>query len=224
MTIVKYVKGPFPMIRQAAAEIASPKSEKTEKTRDQLLEAGIALFSQQGYEGTSTRQIETQAGVQRNLMTYHFGSKEEFWKACTERVYERMRGFLGPAFTQSKDIEPGERVRFLIRRYVRASAAVPEFARIMFDEGRGNSWRLKWLVDQYTREFYETVADLFDDGRKRHMIPDIPLTNFYYLLVGSASIFSMATECDLLTGEDALSEAMIDAQADTIAKLLTIAD
>ncbi len=197
---------------------------KTEQTREKLLEAGIYLFSQQGYDGTSTRQIEARAEVQRNLMTYHFGSKEEFWKACVAQLYGRMRSILGPAIVQSKDIEPGERVRFLIRRYVRASAEVPEIARIMFDEGRCNGWRLKWLVENYSGAFFETVSTLFADGRKRHVVPDIPLTHFYYLLVGSASMFSMTAECELLTGQNATDEAMVDAHAETMARLLTITD
>jgi AcrR family transcriptional regulator len=54
---------------------------KAEKTREDLLIAGIQLFSEQGYEATSTRQVEALAGAQRNLMSYHFGSKERFWKA-----------------------------------------------------------------------------------------------------------------------------------------------
>ncbi len=196
---------------------------RTEKTREMLLEAGVSLFSERGYEATSTRQIETRAGVQRNLMTYHFGSKEEFWKACMVRLNERMRKRLAPAIAQSKDIEPGERIRFLIRRYIRASAAVPEIARIMFDEGRSNGWRLEWLVDNYIREFYDTIGQLFEDGRSSKAIPDIPLINFYYLLAAGGAIFSMSAECKLLTGKDAFSEAMVDAQANAIAKLLTIA-
>ncbi len=195
---------------------------KSEKTRDLLLDAGIALFSEQGYAATSTRQVETHAGVRRNLMTYHFGNKEEFWKQAMLRLADRMRSTLAPAIAQSRDIEPDERIRFLIRRYVRASSTFPEMARIMFDEGRCNSWRLQWLVDNCSRGFFNAVRQLFQDGRDFKVIPDIPLTNFYYLLVGSATIFSMSNECELLTGENALDDSMIDIQADTIAKLLTV--
>ncbi len=209
------------MNAQPSAEVASEPTTKTDQTREKLLEAGIYLFSQQGYDATSTRQIETRAQVQRNLMTYHFGSKEEFWKACVGRLFHQMEAQLGPVLSQSKDIEPGERIRFLIRRYVRAAAAVPEITRIMFDEGRCNGWRLEWLVNSYSRDFFHTVENLFDDGQKHHAIPDIPLTNFYYLLVGSTSLFSMTAECQLITGQNTLSDDMVDAHADIMAQLLT---
>ncbi|MEM6683433.1 MAG: TetR/AcrR family transcriptional regulator [Pseudomonadota bacterium] len=194
---------------------------KAEKTRDALLGAGIQLFSEQGYDATSTRQVEALAGVQRNLMTYHFGGKEEFWKACMTELNGQMAALLAPAFDQSKDIEPGERVRFLIRRYVRASAALPQIARIMFDEGRSEGWRLEWLVENYIRPFYAAMTQAFEDGLQGHSLPNIPPANFYYFVTGSGAMFSMAAEFTLLTGRDAFDEAMVDAQAESMANLLT---
>ena len=91
---------------------------KAEQTRQKLLSAGIDLFSLHGYGVTSTRQVETAAGVKRNLMTYHFGTKEEFWKACMVKLFDAFNQELTPAFTDSQDIEPVERLRFLIRRFV----------------------------------------------------------------------------------------------------------
>ncbi|MEM7017329.1 MAG: TetR/AcrR family transcriptional regulator [Pseudomonadota bacterium] len=194
---------------------------KSVQTRDKLIDAGIFLFTRQGYEAVSTRQIETHAAVQRNLVTYHFSNKEEFWKACVAKVFRQIATTMQPAITQSKDIEPAERIRFLIRQFVRASAANPAVARIMFDEGRCNDWRLEWLVENYGRGFYQTVARLFNDGQQHDVLPDISLPQFYYALVSSAAIFAMAPECHLLSGQDPNTETMINAQADTIAMLLT---
>lgn len=205
----------------AVENLESDVRGKTEITRDELLKAGIRLFSQQGYEATSTRQIETEAGVQRNLMTYHFRSKEEFWKACMSKLNTRMSAILEPAVDQSRDIEPRERIRFLIRRYVRACAEVPEMSRIILDEGRSDTWRLRWFVDHYSRNFYSIVRRLFRNAKDEGMAPDIPFPNFYYILVAGGSIFSVSAECELLTGQNPLSEEMVDIHADVIANLLT---
>ncbi len=214
------------MSAQATSTALSGESEfggRAGQTRRKLVDAGTFLFSQHGYEATSTRQIETYAGVQRNLMSYHFGSKEEFWKACVSRLFEHMVSALRPATVQSRDIEPVERIRFLIRQFIRASAATPEINRIMFDEGRCNDWRLEWIVEHYVRDFFGSVTELFEEGRRHHVIPDLSPIQFYYLLVGSASIFSMAPECRLLSGRDPNEDAMVNAQADAIAALLTSA-
>ncbi|MEM9104716.1 MAG: TetR family transcriptional regulator [Pseudomonadota bacterium] len=208
------------MTAQLAEKLAKPTGSAALRTREALINAGIQLFSLQGYEATSTRQIETTAGVQRSLMTYHFNSKEEFWKACMRVLNQKMADILAPAISQASDIELGERIRFLTRRFIRASAMVPEVCRIMFDEGRNPSWRLEWLVDEYARGFYAAVSALFDEGREAGLVADIPNINFYYLLVGSAAVFSMSAECERLTGRSSLEPDIVDAHADAIARLI----
>ncbi len=197
-----------------------PATSKADLTRRKLLDAGIELFSSNGYDATSTRNVETHAAVQRNLINYHFGNKEEFWKACIAELFQRMRTTFGPALKQSRDIEAGEGIRFLIRQFVRASAAHPEVMRIMFDEGRRDDWRLAWIVERYNRAFHSAVSDLFDEGRSLGVIPELTATQFYYVLVGSGAIFAMAPECRLLSGEDPYEATMVDAQAEAIARLL----
>ena len=91
----------------------------------------------------------------------------------------------------------------------------------MFDEGRTDSWRLDWIIDHYVADFYRLVADLHAQGAAAGMMPGISVVQFYYALVGSAAVFSMAPECRRLTGEEPFSEAFIDAQADAVARLLT---
>ena len=202
----------------SAANIAV--STKSELTRSKLVDAGIELFSRFGYEATSTRQVQEHAGVQRNLITYHFGSKELFWKACMEDLFGRLNEVITPAIEQSMDIEPEERIRFLIRRFVRVSAAHPESTRIMFDEGRSNDWRLEWLVEQFARPFFETLSQLYaSSGLNRRSSPS--MIQFYYLLVSSASVYAMAPEYHKLSGEDPFDEERIDQHANMIADLLT---
>ncbi|MEM7568330.1 MAG: TetR/AcrR family transcriptional regulator [Pseudomonadota bacterium] len=209
------------MTSQPAFAVGDDGKGKAERTQDALIEAGIALFSEQGYDATSTRQIEARAGVQRNLMTYHFGGKEEFWKACMVVLHGRMQAVMAPAIDQSQDIDPRERIRFVVRRYVRASAQTPEIARIMFDEGRVQGWRLEWLVEHYVRDFYALIGGLFRQARKSKAVPNIPIETFYYFLTSSGAVFSMSAEFKLLTGKDAFSEAMIDAQAAALVDVLT---
>ena len=94
----------------------------------------------------------------------------------------------------------------------------------MYDEGRCDDWRLTFLVDNFVRDFFDTVVALFTTGSRDGAIPDISLMQFYYVLVGSACVFAMAPECRMLTGEDPFTDEVIDAQANAIAMLLTTAD
>lgn len=59
-------------------------------TRTRILDAAEALFTEHGFEGTSVRQITSQAGVNLAAANYHFGSKE----ALLEAVFKRRLGWL----------------------------------------------------------------------------------------------------------------------------------
>ena len=63
--------------------------ERALLTRDQLLDAAIRTFASAGYDASTTRQIEAAAGVKRGVIAYHFGTKENLWKAAATWMSER---------------------------------------------------------------------------------------------------------------------------------------
>ncbi|MFZ1767899.1 MAG: TetR/AcrR family transcriptional regulator [Caldilinea sp.] len=54
---------------------------KGEATQARILDAAYSLFMEQGYHGTSMRQIVERAGVTTGGVYNHFASKEEIWVA-----------------------------------------------------------------------------------------------------------------------------------------------
>lgn len=60
--------------------------------KKQLLEIAMKLFSDKGFDGTSTREIAEAAGVNEALIFRHFRSKEDlFWAVLSDRVERRGR-------------------------------------------------------------------------------------------------------------------------------------
>lgn len=68
-----------------------------EHTRRRLLEAGIELFGELGYERAATRAIARRAGVSLPALQYYFGGKEGLHRACAQYVTEDVRTRLDPA-------------------------------------------------------------------------------------------------------------------------------
>lgn len=58
---------------------------KAPLTKEKILDAAESLFSQRGYYGTSLRDISKAANVQLALTHYHFGSKEDLFRAVIDR-------------------------------------------------------------------------------------------------------------------------------------------
>ena len=204
------------------ARFADVESETSsgDRTRDKLLRAGITVFAELGYHAASTRLIEGAAGVKRNLISYHWGSKEEFWRACFSRLADDALREIRLAEQQAVNVDGVERLRYFIRAFVRLSAKFPELQCIMLDEGRRAEDRLQWIVKRHVKPFYARVEALLNDARRIGAAISMDTQSFYYALVGSAVIFTMAPECRLLSGEDPQEEAMIARHADAIARLL----
>ena len=59
-------------------------------TRERILEAATALFSEGGYEGTSTRALGSAARANIATIAYHFGDKEGLYHAVLGRAYAGM--------------------------------------------------------------------------------------------------------------------------------------
>ena len=64
-----------------------------QNTKEKLIEAGIHLFAQYGYAGTSTRMISNAAGINMNAIQFHFGGKEGLYKSVLEHVANTAKGF-----------------------------------------------------------------------------------------------------------------------------------
>ena len=59
-------------------------------TRASLIQAGLHLFGQNGFEATSTRQLAARAGTNVASIAYHFGSKAGLRAACAMAVVSRV--------------------------------------------------------------------------------------------------------------------------------------
>jgi AcrR family transcriptional regulator len=69
-------------------------------TKDRLIAAGIRLFSRYGYEATSTRMIAREAGVNIGTIAFHFGNKEQFYRAVLEFAAEDISALYEDVYQQ----------------------------------------------------------------------------------------------------------------------------
>lgn len=68
--------------------ITEPTTADARDTRERILDAAESVFMTCGYDGASMRQITSEAGANLAAGHYHFGSKEDLFKAV---LYRRLR-------------------------------------------------------------------------------------------------------------------------------------
>jgi TetR/AcrR family transcriptional regulator, regulator of cefoperazone and chloramphenicol sensitivity len=71
-----------------------------EETRDKLLQAGLSLFGQRGFDGVSARELAAAAGTPVSAVTYHYSTMEALYLAVIQQMVTQMDMRLAPAVQQ----------------------------------------------------------------------------------------------------------------------------
>ncbi|WP_243041166.1 CerR family C-terminal domain-containing protein [Dyella sedimenti] len=74
-----------------------------DETRQRIIDAAIRLFGEHGFDGASTRDIATAAGVNAPALQYYFESKEGLYRACAEYITNDLRARYAPSMKRISD-------------------------------------------------------------------------------------------------------------------------
>ena len=143
--------------------ISEPKTARKQQqrsvvTQQKLLDAATQAFSENGFKGTSTRDIADRAGVHHPLITYHFKNKSQLWRAAADRVFSEFNESLLKAMDEVPKMDPKARAETFIRTYVRYAFGQPALHKIILQESSYPSDRLDWLVETHLKPLYEMVV------------------------------------------------------------------
>ena len=84
--------------------------------RDVILNTSAKLFSQQGYNGVSIRDIANACGMTNAALYYHFKNKEDLFLAMLQRDHEKAIAALREAAQGPGDLRAD--LKLLVARYV----------------------------------------------------------------------------------------------------------
>jgi TetR/AcrR family transcriptional regulator len=76
---------------RATAAAPAERTRDAERSREAILDAAEALFSERGFDGASLNDIGAAAGLSRGTPSYFFGSKEQLYGAVLERVFSERQ-------------------------------------------------------------------------------------------------------------------------------------
>jgi len=68
--------------------VPKPRAETTDSTVDRIVDAGEQLFADNGYEGTTLRQIAQKVGIREPSIYAHFAGKEAIYAAVIDRALQ----------------------------------------------------------------------------------------------------------------------------------------
>lgn len=206
--------------KPTAKRPARKQQQRSIKTRQKLLDAALEAFSENGFKGTSTRDIADRAGVHHPLITYHFKNKEELWRATADRVFSEFTAALIDARRNAEVQPPRERMASMIRAYVRYSAQNPALHKLMLQESSRKSRRLDWLVEMHLRPLYASVVEELKPLQEDGIAPaGDPAILFNLIRVTSGGTLALSQEIRDTSGIDFDDGANVEALADMIVRI-----
>jgi AcrR family transcriptional regulator len=153
---------------------------KGELTRVSILEGAYQLFLQQGYHGTSMRQIAEEAGIALGGIYNHFSGKEEIFTAVLE-AYHPIHEIV-PVIQASEGATIEEYVRNAAMGMMTALERQPGFLNLIFIEiVEFNSQHLPDLVDITFPKVMSIVSPFAESQNK---LKDIPLQSIVRSFIG----------------------------------------
>jgi AcrR family transcriptional regulator len=111
-----------------------------EETRTRIVLTALKLFGEHGFDGASTRDIATAAGVNAPALQYYFDSKEGVYLACVEHIVARVWEHLGEVVAQAEKVLKAKADdEALIEAFCAIQMSTAEF---MFTSQEASDWRL----------------------------------------------------------------------------------
>lgn len=100
-----------------------PRTRDPEHTMELILETGMRLFLEKGYDQTSIQDIMAAAGLSKGAVYHHFKSKEQIFEAVMERHTAYMMALLHDLMETTEAPNGRERVLHILERLTGDSGA-----------------------------------------------------------------------------------------------------
>jgi len=135
-----------------------------EQTQARILEAAKAEFARSGLGGARVDRIAEVAGVNKRMLYYYFGSKDDLFRAVLEAVYAHVRE--SEKALRLEEIEPVEAIRRLVAFTWQYQLQHPEFLSLLNNENLHRAEHVKQSTRVRTMHspFVEMIGHILERG------------------------------------------------------------
>jgi len=180
---------------------------KPTATKEKILDATIALVSEKGYLGATTREIAHRAGVTELTLFRHFGSKENLFELCVEN-----RSFLPDLreILPNLDGQPYEEALLTLgRRFLLSLKERKQMVMIMQSEMARYPGKMRRMYGQLMDDILKTLATYFTALQKKGALRQFPAELAARMFLGM--LFSYFRTEEIMRGMDITKGGRMDA-------------
>ncbi len=130
-------------------------------TKEKILTAATALFSQYGYKGASVRKIAAEVGIRESALYNHYKNKEEIFLEVAKNIFSSPF-----SFSEDEVRELALRGKPFLQKYTM------QYKMLTFDKKNENMFRLlmielmqnKSLREQFMSQYHDKNIALLSEG------------------------------------------------------------
>ena len=209
-------------MKPAVCPKPDPRGRDAERSQAEILAAACDEFADYGLAGARMDRIAERADVNKRLIYYYFGSKDDLFLAVLERTYADIRS--AEQRLHLDEVEPIDAIRQLIAFTWRYHMEHPEFITLLNSENLHKAEHLKRSdrIQEMNSPLVQLLGGILERGRIAGLFrADIDPVQLY-ISIASLCYFYLANNPTLSTifGRDLRSPRAIDQRLTHITDLV----
>lgn len=134
---------------------------------EHILYSAEKIFSENGFEGASTRKIAEAAGVNISMISYYFGSKEKLFEKLFELRHQESIRFI-TEIGENQDLNEWEKLAAIVDRFAERVYKLNAYYRIMQIEQLTNkNTSIATTIRHYKTIFLRSYEEILKAGFRK---------------------------------------------------------
>lgn len=131
---------------------------KTNNTRQKLIESAIDVFAENGFNEGGVREITERAGVVRPSLYHYFGSRDGLWKEIYQYLFHDYIAFVEKTYTPTNELE--KNILMMLKVQQKFNSKYPKKFRVLFQSALSRPGK-------EVNEVYNQIHPLFNEMMER---------------------------------------------------------
>jgi len=177
--------------------------------REHILTVAEELFGNNGFDGTSVRDIANSAGVNLAMISYYFGSKEKLLESLVELRAGYAYGILED-LNKDESLSSWDKIERLVDFYVDRILNNLCFHNIMYQQASNSrSQEIKDLIISIKLRNLDVITKIIADGQQKGLFRRVDISMTVGTIMGTISSYtqSRTLACRILGIEETDDEA-----------------
>ena len=182
-----------------AVAIPETRTRDADRTQQAILQAAVAEFADAGLAGARVERIAERAGVNKRLLYYYFGSKDDLFLAVLEQTYADIRE--AEKALRLENLEPATALRRLVEFTWDYYLANPHFLTLLNSENLHKAAHLKRSarIRELNSPLIQLLGDVLQRGQRAELFRGGVDPVQLYITIASLCYFYLSNNPTLST-------------------------